>query len=191
MYKDNVEKEKCWDAVGITRFLNIAYAMFMHHVGVMWKRKAHMAERLVDRCGEMLVRCEQLLLNRSRSWRCVARPGASQPMCPRRLWKKHIIFMKRKRFSFLLHHPSATQFWVQTHQLRNTALNRYSHSTLSKVFCPSNESTISCFVALDGAEIIFNRRLMFDDSWRPLMVLRDFWGKKDFQSPRQKFLLVF
>ena len=85
-YKDNVEKDQCWDAVGaavgITRFLKISYAMFTHHVSE--KGKLRVAERLGDRRGEMRVWCEQLLLSRSRSWRCAAHPGASQPVCPRR-----------------------------------------------------------------------------------------------------------
>ena len=43
LYKDNVMKDQCWDAVGaavgITRFLNIAYAMFMYHVSVTCEKR--------------------------------------------------------------------------------------------------------------------------------------------------------
>lgn len=48
-------------------------------------------------------------------------------------------------------------------------LNKYHHSTLSKAFLASKESTTSGFVAVDGAEIIFIRRRTFENKLCPLI----------------------
>ena len=57
VYKHNVERDQCWDAVGITRLLNMASAMFMCHVRHV--KKELRGERLDDRRGEMCVWCEK------------------------------------------------------------------------------------------------------------------------------------
>ena len=87
-YKDNVE-DQCWDAVGaavgITRFLNITYAMFMYHVSEKESSELKGLVTIAEKFASGGDSFFSVVADRSRSWRCAARPGASQPVCPRRL----------------------------------------------------------------------------------------------------------